>query len=337
MSTEIATVEAEILAEIKVTREPSLVLEEARKAAVALKDVMDKKPQKFMIGDEQYLEFEDWQTIGKFYGVTCCEEGEPQYVELAGLHGFKANSVALHSGNTISRATAFCLSDEEKWGERNKYAWAYCLKSGGTSVEDPGPTELIWIPNPNKPGRSVPKKERILVGKEKVPLFQLASMAQTRANAKALRNVLSWVVVLAGYKPTPAEELNIEPQIKQIEGAAHAEAAQPQSATATPSFIHPLAAAQQLGTRQEKDGPDSTDGVGPNKAPVDRLPASQDASPAPLPNSALYDYSTLIRDSITQQEVNTYLVEGKKVLDKTEMQVLQKVADERLRQMRGKR
>jgi hypothetical protein len=40
-----------------------------------------------------------------------------------------------------------------------------------------------------------------------VPLYQLASMAQTRANAKVMRNVLSWVAVLAGYKPTPAEEM----------------------------------------------------------------------------------------------------------------------------------
>src|SRR5262245_60690290 len=42
------------------------------------------------------------------------------------------------------------------------------------------------------------------------PLFQLKSMAQTRACAKALRNVLSWIVVLAGYEPTPAEELDDE-------------------------------------------------------------------------------------------------------------------------------
>lgn len=40
------------------------------------------------------------------------------------------------------------------------------------------------------------------------PQFMLRSMAQTRASAKALRNVLAWVVVLAGYKPTPAEEMD---------------------------------------------------------------------------------------------------------------------------------
>ncbi len=39
-------------------------------------------------------------------------------------------------------------------------------------------------------------------------LWQLRSMAQTRACAKALRNVLAWIVVLAGYETTPAEEAN---------------------------------------------------------------------------------------------------------------------------------
>ena len=39
------------------------------------------------------------------------------------------------------------------------------------------------------------------------PWFQLASMAQTRAGAKAFRNRLAWVAVLAGYRPTPAEEM----------------------------------------------------------------------------------------------------------------------------------
>ena len=34
-----------------------------------------------------------------------------------------------------------------------------------------------------------------------------ASMAQTRAAGKAFRNILSWIVVLAGYDTTPAEEM----------------------------------------------------------------------------------------------------------------------------------
>ena len=54
----------------------------------------------------------------------------------------------------------------------------------------------------------MPKKEKMCVGEESVPLFQLRSMSQTRACAKALRNALAWVVVLAGFQPTPAEELD---------------------------------------------------------------------------------------------------------------------------------
>ncbi len=40
--------------------------------------------------------------------------------------------------------------------------------------------------------------------------FAIRSMAQTRAAGKALRLPLSWIVVLAGYKPTPAEEMDYE-------------------------------------------------------------------------------------------------------------------------------
>jgi hypothetical protein len=42
------------------------------------------------------------------------------------------------------------------------------------------------------------------------PEFQLMSMAQTRAVGKVLRLLLGWVVTLAGYEPTPAEEMVIE-------------------------------------------------------------------------------------------------------------------------------
>lgn len=39
------------------------------------------------------------------------------------------------------------------------------------------------------------------------PLFQLASMAQTRASSKAISNRYRWVVAIAGYGTTPAEEM----------------------------------------------------------------------------------------------------------------------------------
>ncbi len=44
-------------------------------------------------------------------------------------------------------------------------------------------------------------------GKRNMMEFQIASMAQTRAVSKAFRIALSWVMALAGYESTPAEEM----------------------------------------------------------------------------------------------------------------------------------
>lgn len=38
--------------------------------------------------------------------------------------------------------------------------------------------------------------------------FSVASMAQTRAIGKAYRNILAWIVRMAGYEATPAEEID---------------------------------------------------------------------------------------------------------------------------------
>lgn len=144
--------------ELAMYREPSVVLEEAKKAARALSDVIANKKKPVIINNEQYLEFEDWMTVARFYGITA-KVISTSPISFGEVQGFEARAVALlvKTGEEISAAEAMCLNDESNWKNR--------------------------------------------------PLFMLRSMAQTRACAKALRNVLAWVVVLAGYKPTPAEEM----------------------------------------------------------------------------------------------------------------------------------
>ena len=146
-------------AQMVIARPPDIVLEEARLAAKALTDVIEKKPKKVVFNGNTYLEFEDWQTLAKFYGATV-KVTETKFVEFGEVKGFEAKAVVINvaTGMEISGAEAMCLNDEPNW--------------------------------------------------KKKPLFQLKSMAQTRASAKALRNVFAWVVVLAGYKPTPAEEMD---------------------------------------------------------------------------------------------------------------------------------
>ena len=166
--------------EVGIILPPEIVLENARIAAKALGDVLSKKKKPVIMNGEQYLEFEDWQTCGQFYGYTV-KTGDAILVEVDGVKGAKAHAdlIDLKTGMYLGGAEAYCMRDEEHWNTRSKYEW----QGEGD------------------------KRKRVKVGDEVVPWFQLASMAQTRAGAKALRNRLAWVVVLAGYKATPAEEM----------------------------------------------------------------------------------------------------------------------------------
>lgn len=229
--------------QLAVQRPPDKVIEEAMKAAKALQDIIEKRPDKVVFNNKTYLTFDDWQTLGRFWGYTVMEDGDPEPVTMGDVSGFKASSVVLDRDGIIrARATAYCMNDEEKWSARPKYAYVYILKGGGTSVEDPGPDKIFWEDNPKKKGGKRPKKERKLVGQEKVPMFQLASMAQTRSGAKALRNVLSWVAVLAGYSATPAEEMDGQiPSTPAANEPEHSREPDPvQFAGTVVDFIYPV-------------------------------------------------------------------------------------------------
>lgn len=60
-------------------------------------------------------------------------------------------------------------------------------------------------------GRKIAEAEAVCMRDEPnwkaKPLFQLKSMAQTRALSKAYRSCLSFIVSIAGYSPTPLEEM----------------------------------------------------------------------------------------------------------------------------------
>lgn len=170
---------------------PEIVLENARTAARALTSVIAQKKKPVIMNGETYLEFDDWQLCGQFYGYTV-RTGEAVSVEVDGVKGAKAKAdlIDIKTGMYLGGAEAYCMRDEEHWNTRPKYEW----QGDGD------------------------KRKRVKVGDEVVPWFQLASMAQTRAGAKALRNRMAWVVVLAGYKATPAEEMtegNVSENVKE--------------------------------------------------------------------------------------------------------------------------
>ena len=73
-STEISAVTQPAIAPssdaLAIHRSPDEVLEEATRAAKALHDVIESKRSRLVLNGKTYLQLEDWQTLGRFYGVT---------------------------------------------------------------------------------------------------------------------------------------------------------------------------------------------------------------------------------------------------------------------------
>ena len=94
---------------LSVTRNPNAILAEAHQAAKALRDLIAAKPEseKVMMNGKQYLEFEDWQTVGRFYGLAA-KVVSTEYIELGDARGFlaKAEIIDTRSGVVVSAAEA---------------------------------------------------------------------------------------------------------------------------------------------------------------------------------------------------------------------------------------
>jgi hypothetical protein len=250
---------------------PEIVLQEAQKAATALQRVVANKRKPVIFKGEQYLEFEDWQTVAKFYGL-CTRSVEAVPVEIFGIKGAKARAevIDLRTGMIVGGAEAYCMRDEENWKEK--------------------------------------------------PWFQLASMAQTRAGAKALRNVLAWVVVLAGYRPTPAEELTSSPsQVKarvtpsQGNGSPSGSAGSSPSGNGAPGYSPSGQAAQGASPFESAQGSSSI---------VQSAPPEKSASPektsSPTPSNGERPTREEIQNLLRLAYRNgfqTVNAEGKKCVD----------------------
>jgi hypothetical protein len=216
-------------------REPTEVLAEARKAAVALQDVISKKKKPVMFNGEQYIEREDWGTVARFYGCTAKVE-ETRYISIGEVHGYEAVAVCLdRNQNIISRAESMCLSDEDNWGMVAEYEWKDKVGEDGKKV---------WDEKGGKGGKGAYIRERVKVGEKAKPLFQLRSMAQTRAEAKVLKSVFGFVVVLAGYQPSVAEEMTGNEQPRN-------DAEEPRAAVQKPQRASEVVIEQVSGTIQD--------------------------------------------------------------------------------------
>jgi hypothetical protein len=162
---------------------PKHMLKQAQEVADLLMEVVEKQNLFMKIGTSTHIYVTAWQFLAHFYGISAKVTSVDPYIdEMTGAAGFKAtaDAIMMTTGMVISSGSAICLNTEANWSLRPKYEWKVVPGVGRTKVQ---------------------------VGEEHVPSFQLYSMASTRAVGKALSNVLRFVVMLAGFDPTPAEEM----------------------------------------------------------------------------------------------------------------------------------
>lgn len=186
--------------ELRLWRPPEEVLIEAQQVAVALQKRIAGKKKPVTFNGEQYVENDDWQMVAHFYGYAP-KITKTEFVEYGDVQGFKAYADLINerTGAVVGHGEALCLDEEENWGPRTKYEWR--------DVTDPS-GKKIWDKTGGKNGQGAYKRERVAVGEVDTPLFQLMSMAETRACNKAMSNKLKWVVSIAGYATTPAEDMH---------------------------------------------------------------------------------------------------------------------------------
>lgn len=141
---------------------------------------------KFLGGDTPFVYVEGWTTMLAMLGVM------PQEISVQELplniQGWGSKYVAKMALVRISDQTVVCSAsaecggeDERDWHFRPKYRW---------EEQENG------------------KKVKIPDGETPVSGSQRRSMALTRATGKAARIGFSWIMTMAGYSPTPYEELD---------------------------------------------------------------------------------------------------------------------------------
>jgi len=140
----------------QLTATPNNQVAAGREALKELKALVQHRTDKLVINGKQYLYFSDWQILGAFFGITAFVTETSEITKEAPTSDGKFTLIEVIG----FKARAVALSG----GKEISAAEAECLFA-----------EPNWT---------------------KKPRFQLRSMAQTRASAKALRNCLQWIVRL---------------------------------------------------------------------------------------------------------------------------------------------
>lgn len=187
---------------------PAEVIQQATAVADALKPILQAQGMTTRIGPKDHVQIEGWQTLGALLKVT---------------------PVCVSTRRIEPKAMYTVKGKKRKWGKVD--GRRQVVEEFDYSYEVEGYSWESTVEARTLDGRTIGSADAMCSREEDKwkddDDFALRSMAQTRAGSKALASVLRFVVTLAGYSGTPAEEM-------QNVGNGGGEAAAPEPAKAEP-------------------------------------------------------------------------------------------------------
>jgi hypothetical protein len=183
---------------------PNEVVAAATQAANALADVIKAKRLYKRIGQKDHVLIEGWQTLGTIVGVQAIADSgvrELPWPLLTQVDEPEDPGAAPREGTAAYPRWQALEDIHAEWRHHQAtlrardMGRAYGFAASFNAVKD---GQVVgW-----GEGRATRAEKRWITAED----YAVASMAQTRGQSRTLRGCLGFVVSLAGYAPTPAEE-----------------------------------------------------------------------------------------------------------------------------------
>lgn len=194
---------------------PQLILgaDSIKKASIIAKQLtslLETQKLYSLIEGKKFIVVEGWNTLGAMLAVfpeVVSTERLPEKTLKRYLVEYEAWNSATRTKYKATKIIHPALYDSAKQ--------TIILDAAGSEereIEEIRYKAIVQLKSVN--GTVITKAEAICsnaeTGKINNDEYSIASMAQTRATGKAFRLAFSWIVKMAGYEPTPAEEVAIE-------------------------------------------------------------------------------------------------------------------------------
>ena len=176
--------------------------------ANALKDVVERQKLYATIQTKKYVMVEGWNTLGALMGVfpevVSVEKIPPRTVKMFQVEQTKSKKN--YNTNTWENYSVMILMNPAFFNPNDPKM----KKIAEIDFEEIAYKAVVMLKRAGD-GQKVSQAEafcsNLEESKNKNDEYAINSMAQTRATGKAFRIAFSWIMAMAGYEATPAEEM----------------------------------------------------------------------------------------------------------------------------------